>query len=141
MKKMRLFTKTFVYTMLLMSLVILVAHALLYFLLPSEYVKQKNREADELSEEMKQELNGLTEEKLLEKAKSYLEDSEINLHIELKDKSYMYTSFTVLNNLASSQKNSALSIQQQENAEDKQKNADKKQADSVWHTAEKTSVK
>ena len=43
MKKMRLFTKTFVYTMLLMSLVILVAHALLYFLLPSEYVKQKNR--------------------------------------------------------------------------------------------------
>lgn len=134
MKKMRLFTKTFVYTMLLMSLVILVAHALLYFLLPSEYVKQKNREADELSEEMKQELNGLTEEKLLEKAKSYLEDSEINLHIELKDKSYMYTSFTVLNNLASGQKNSALSIQQQENAEDKQKNADKKKITSTYST-------
>ena len=39
MKKMRLFTKTFVYTMMLMSLVILIAHALLYVMLPSEYIK------------------------------------------------------------------------------------------------------
>ena len=59
--------------MLLMSLVILIAHALLYVMLPSEYIKQKNREADELIEEMKTDLNGLSEEKLLEKAKSYLE--------------------------------------------------------------------
>ena len=114
MKRMRLFTRTFVYTMLLMSLVILIAHALLYVMLPSEYVKQKNREADELAEVLNKELNGLTEKKLLEKAKTYLEDSEINLNIQLKDKSYMYTSFAILNNSEDGKKDSAVSVQQQE---------------------------
>lgn len=114
MKRMRLFTRTFVYTMLLMSLVILIAHALLYVMLPSEYVKQKNQEADELAEVLKKELNGLTEKKLLEKAKTYLEDSEINLNIQLKDKSYMYTSFAILNNTGDGKKDSAVSVQQQE---------------------------
>ena len=114
MKRMRLFTRTFVYTMLLMSLVILIAHALLYVMLPSEYVKQKKREADELAEVLNKELNGLTEKKLLEKAKTYLEDSEINLNIQLKDKSYMYTSFAILNNSEDGKKDSAVSVQQQE---------------------------
>lgn len=127
MKKMRLFTKTFVYTMLLMSLVILIAHALLYVMLPSEYIKQKNREADELIEEMKTDLNGLSEEKLLEKAKSYLEDSEINLNIQLKDKSYMYTSFTILNTSANGQKNAALSIQQKDHTVGTEKKVDEKE--------------
>ena len=46
MKKLKLFSKTYIFTMALITMIILVSHTLIYLGLPSVYISNKQNESD-----------------------------------------------------------------------------------------------
>ena len=98
MKKMRLFTKTFIYTLLLMCLIVLIAHGLLYFLLPSVYVDQKNNEVEEVAANVEKNMQYQALDNVLSLAKSYIEENGVNLTIQAGNTTYIYSSYATLPN-------------------------------------------
>lgn len=96
MKKMRLFPKTFFYTMLIMSILIVIAHALLYFLMPSVYVQQKNANATALVEKLTEEMREKTLEEVLEIATASNEEENASISIRTASQTFSYISSSVL---------------------------------------------
>lgn len=96
MKKMRLFPKTFLYTMGIMSILIIIAHALLYFLMPSVYVQQKNANANALVEKLAEEMREKTLEEILEIATTSNEEENASISIRTASQTFSYISSSVL---------------------------------------------
>ena len=67
---MKLFPKTFCYTLMLMIIITLIGHGLMYFLIPAFYTNQKESLAESIGEEIIQQLqqpSELSEDKVLER--------------------------------------------------------------------------
>lgn len=101
MKKMKLFPKTFSYTMLLMCIIIIIAHLLLYLFMPSVYVKQKNKNLTSLSEDAVEVMSGKTIDDAIEEAKKLSENTEASITMTASGSTYVITSYMTLNNAIS----------------------------------------
>lgn len=96
MKNMRLFTKTFLYTLLLMCVIVCIAHGLLYVLLPSVYVNQKNSEVERVVHKIEEHMQHQSLEDILVLAKTYIEESGANMTIQAGTTTYAYSTYAML---------------------------------------------
>lgn len=94
MKRMRLFTKTFLYTMLLMSIIILISHMLLYFMMPSVYLNNKVNSANELATTLEEQTNNKSQKEVLEVLKQYSTEHEASITLQVGDHTYVYSNIT-----------------------------------------------
>ena len=114
MKKMRLFSKTFLFTMLLMCIIILVSHCLLYFLMPGVYVNEKNKTLTKISNQAIEEMNGKSLDDVLDLTKKISESSDVNIMVDTPESAYAFSSFVTMSSDANTLKNE---IQSSENIE------------------------
>lgn len=98
MKKMRLFPKTFLYTMCLMCIIMVVSHALLYFLLPSVYVQQKNNNTSALANQLEKEMSGKSLDEVLQLATTYNEENDASISIKAGNQVFSYFSSSIIDN-------------------------------------------
>ena len=52
MKKLKLFQKTYLFTMILMGIIIIISHTLLYMLLPTFYINKKQQDLENISRQL-----------------------------------------------------------------------------------------
>ena len=57
MKKLKLFSKTYIFTMALISMIIIISHILIYLGLPKVYISNKEKESDNIIEDLIKEIN------------------------------------------------------------------------------------
>lgn len=72
MKKLKLFSKTYIFTVGLISLIIFTSNILIYLAVPRVYLSNKEKEADIIISELTQKINEETSEKSFELAKVLL---------------------------------------------------------------------
>ena len=66
MKKLKLFSKTYIFTVGLISLIIFTSNILIYLAVPRVYLSNKEKEADIIISELTQKINEETSEKSFE---------------------------------------------------------------------------
>lgn len=94
MKKLNLLPKTFLYTFGLVSILLLFAHSLLYFSLPSFYLAQKNKEANERLTELVQTLTKKDKEAILQAAQTYALTYNTNIDLDVEGQNYHFQGYT-----------------------------------------------
>lgn len=94
MKKLNLLPKTFLYTFGLVSIVLLFAHSLLYFSLPSFYLAQKNKEANERLTEFVQTFTKNEKEAILQAAQTYALTYNTNIDLSVDGQTYHFQGYT-----------------------------------------------
>lgn len=83
MKKLKLFSKTYIFTVGLISLIILTSNILIYLAVPKVYLSNKEKEADIIIAELTQKINEENSEKSFELAKSFAQKYNIQVFITL----------------------------------------------------------
>ena len=73
MKKMKLFQKTYLFTVGLMAIIIIISHTLLYMLLPSFYTNKKQQDLDNISYQLTEQLQNNNSNKRSEEHTSELQ--------------------------------------------------------------------
>lgn len=94
LKKSRLFYKTFGYSMLVMTLLVFLAHTLIYFVMQNEYMRQKQVEADGLINMMSQTFSQNEEETILKLAENFSSFYNVNLSVQIGEQEFIYNGFT-----------------------------------------------
>ncbi|MDQ8735192.1 HAMP domain-containing sensor histidine kinase [Paenibacillus sp. LHD-38] len=94
MKKLKLFPKTFLYTIGIMSVIVLLVHGLMYVLLPSFYLDQKREEVSVKANELMDTLKETSEEQAIKIAEKYAIQHNVNIILGINDKIYRYQGFT-----------------------------------------------
>ena len=79
MKKMKLFQKTYLFTVGLMAIIIIISHTLLYMLLPSFYTNKKQQDLDNISYQLTEQLQNNNSNKSDEIAKKFADMHNINI--------------------------------------------------------------
>ena len=85
---MKIFTKTFFYTLALLVLVALIANGLIYALMPGAYIKQKQHELTEQADELIKQLNASDCQNIVSLMKSFALSSQSNIEITVGDHRY-----------------------------------------------------
>ena len=57
MSKLKLFSKTYIFTMVIISIIILISNGLIYLALPKVYVNNKQKEADKIIKDLIEQVN------------------------------------------------------------------------------------
>ena len=83
MKKLKLFSKTYIFTVGLISLIIFTSNILIYLAVPRVYLSNKEKEADIIISELTQKINEENSEKSFELAKSFAQKYNIQVFITL----------------------------------------------------------
>lgn len=83
MKKLKLFSKTYIFTMGLISLIILTSNILIYLALPKVYISNKQKETDKIIETLIEKINESDKEKSFELAKLFAEKYNIQVVLTL----------------------------------------------------------
>ncbi|MHC8514788.1 sensor histidine kinase [Sporosarcina sp. ITBMC105] len=94
MKKLKLFPKTFHYTMGIMSIIVLLVHGLMYVMLPSFYLEQKKEEVNVKANELMSALEKTNEAQAVKIAEQYAIQHNVNITLFINDKAYRYQGFT-----------------------------------------------
>lgn len=94
MKKLKLFPKTFLYTMGIMSIIVLLVHGLMYVMLPSFYLEQKKEEVNMKANELMSALEKTNEAQAVKIAEQYAIQHNVNITLFINDKAYRYQGFT-----------------------------------------------
>ncbi len=94
MKKLKLLPKTFLYTFGLVSVVLLFAHSLLYFSLPTFYLAQKNNEAQERLTQLVQLFEKKEKEQILQAAQKYALTYNTNIDLSVAGQTYYFQGYT-----------------------------------------------
>lgn len=90
MKKMKLFQKTYLFTVGLMAIIIIISHTLLYMLLPSFYTNKKQQDLDNISYQLTEQLQNNNSNKSDEIAKKFADMHNINILLSLNGKNKVY---------------------------------------------------
>jgi len=85
---MKIFPKTFLYTLALLVLIALLANALIYTLMPGVYTKQKNQELAFRADQLAQRLNGAKREDIVGLMGSFAALGETNIVVEIGEDKY-----------------------------------------------------
>ncbi len=96
MKKLKLFPKIFLYTIGIMSIIVLLVHGLMYVMLPSFYLDQKREEVNTKAKELMVMLKETTEEQAVEVAEKYAIQHNVNITLDVNGAIYRYQGFTPL---------------------------------------------
>ena len=118
---MKLFPKTFCYTLMLMIIITLIGHGLMYFLIPAFYTNQKESLAESIGEEIIQQLqqsSELSEDKVLER---YAKNKAF-VNLTCGDKQYVYGSFYIEDALNGNGKDYSFQASPGDQANDAQSN-------------------
>ncbi|MEG0472409.1 MAG: HAMP domain-containing sensor histidine kinase [Solibacillus sp.] len=94
MKKLKLFPKTFLYTIGIMSIIVLLVHGLMYVMLPSFYLDQKNEEVNTKADELMAMLKETNEEQAIEIAEQYAIQHNVNITLNINGEVSRYRGFT-----------------------------------------------
>ena len=92
MKKMKLFQKTYLFTVGLMAIIIIISHTLLYMLLPSFYTNKKQQDLDNISYQLTEQLQNNNSNKSDEIAKKFADMHNINILLSVNGKNKVYDS-------------------------------------------------
>ena len=90
MKKMKLFQKTYLFTVGLMAIIIIISHTLLYMLLPSFYTNKKQQDLDNISYQLTEQLLNNNSNKSDEIAKKFADMHNINILLSVNGKNKVY---------------------------------------------------
>ena len=90
MKKMKLFQKTYLFTVGLMAIIIIISHTLLYMLLPSFYTNKKQQDLDNISYQFSEQLQNNNSNKSDEIAKKFADMHNINILLSVNGKNKVY---------------------------------------------------
>lgn len=96
MKKLKLFSKTFLFTISLMGSMILISHFLISLLLPEFYIQEKEHKINNLTRNLISEIQMLEKEALITKIQNYARENNLNIILELGEESYDFQSFQIL---------------------------------------------
>lgn len=96
MRKLKLFPKTFLYTIGIMSIIVLLVHGLMYVMLPSFYLDQKEEEVKIKADELMALLKETNEEQGVEIAEKYAIQHNVNITLSMNGEIYRYQGFTPL---------------------------------------------
>lgn len=83
MRKLKLFSKTYIFTMALISIMIIASHSLIYLALPQVYLNNKQKEADKIIEELIGEVKSSNEENSFKLAESFAQKYNIQVSLRL----------------------------------------------------------
>lgn len=86
MKKLKLFPKTYLFTMALMGMIILISHILLYLLLPQFYINKKQDTLDNITKSLTEKLEVSNEETAMNIAKEFANKYKIDISVTIGNK-------------------------------------------------------
>lgn len=98
MKSMKLFPKTFLYTVTLMVLITLIGHALIYSLLPVIYISQKKSAIQESNHQMAALLTTMNSNKVEAAIEDYSQKNQAFVKLFYNSKPYVYGTVFIQNN-------------------------------------------
>lgn len=87
---MKLFQKTYLFTVGLMAIIIIISHTLLYMLLPSFYTNKKQQDLDNISYQLTEQLQNNNSNKSDEIAKKFADMHNINILLSVNGKNKVY---------------------------------------------------
>ncbi|MBU5335426.1 sensor histidine kinase [Intestinibacter bartlettii] len=90
MKKLKLFQKTYLFTMVLMAIIILISHTLLYMLLPTFYISKKQHDLETISTELVQQLEVNNKSKSNKIAENFADKHNINILLNIGGEKRVY---------------------------------------------------
>ncbi|MEC0168825.1 HAMP domain-containing sensor histidine kinase [Paenibacillus graminis] len=90
MKKMKLFPRTFIYTLVLLVLITLIGHALIYILMPIVYISQKEDITRDINHEMVQLLQIMEPDKVGSAVEAYTQKNQVFAKLNYNGKMYAY---------------------------------------------------
>lgn len=96
MRKLKLFPKTFFYTVSIIMLILLIAHGLMYYLLPTLYLNEKKVEIIDKSSELAATLAPLDETAAIQYAEEYAILHNVNITLEIDGDTKRFQGFTPL---------------------------------------------
>lgn len=94
MKRLKLFPKTFLYTIAIMGIVVVLVHSLMYVMLPNFYLEQKRTELEMRADELVEQLQAETGDAVLSIAERYAILHNVNITLERNGETYRYQGFT-----------------------------------------------
>ena len=90
MNKLKLFSKTYIFTMGIISLIILISNVLIYLALPKVYVNNKQKEADKIIEALIEQVNKSDNEESFKIAKNFAEKYNIQVLLTIGDEKRVF---------------------------------------------------
>jgi len=92
MKRMKLFPKTFIFTLILLLLVIAISHLLIYFLLPAVYNAQQERILEQETEAFIERFSNIEDDARLEAVGGFALDNNADVAVHYDDYTYQFES-------------------------------------------------
>ena len=90
MNKLKLFSKTYIFTMGIISLIILISNVLIYLALPKVYVNNKQKEADKIIEALIEQVSKSDNEESFKIAKNFAEKYNIQVLLTIGDEKKVF---------------------------------------------------
>lgn len=90
MNKLKLFSKTYIFTMGIISLIILISNVLIYLALPKVYVNNKQKEADKIIEDLIEQVNKSDNKESFKIAKNFAEKYNIQVLLTIGDEKRVF---------------------------------------------------
>lgn len=90
MRKLKLFPKTYLFTMILISIIILICHILIYILLPTIYIDRKQAEVEKIGKDLVAEISGKDEEEINKTIKSYVNTYSIYIYMNIRGENKLF---------------------------------------------------
>lgn len=94
MRRLKLFPKTFLYTIGIMSIIVVLVHSLMYVMLPNFYMDEKKSELQTYANELMKRLQDESEEKALRIAEEFAIQYNVNIMLELNGETNHFQGFT-----------------------------------------------
>lgn len=94
MRNLKLFPKTFLYTIGIMSIIVVLVHSLMYVMLPNFYLDEKSKELQIRADELMERLQEVNEEESLLIAEKFAIQYNMNITLEVGEEIYRYQGFT-----------------------------------------------
>lgn len=90
MRKLKLFQKTYLFTMILIGIIIIISHTLLYILLPTFYINKKQQDLDNISNQLIDKLEASDEGNSTSIAKYFSNKYNVDIKLTIGGKSYSF---------------------------------------------------
>ncbi|MBS6601710.1 MAG: ATP-binding protein [Clostridium sp.] len=90
MSKLKLFSKTYIFTMVIISIIILISNGLIYLALPKVYVNNKQKEADKIIKDLIEQVNKSENKESFNIAKNFAEKYNIQVLLTIGEEKKVF---------------------------------------------------
>jgi len=94
MRKLKLFPKTFIYTIGIMSIIVVLVHSIMYIMLPHFYLEEKRDELKNRSNALVERLQVANEQDILSIAEQFAIQYNMNITLQIDGNKHHYQGFT-----------------------------------------------